>query len=70
MDKQRIDAYINLIEQLLWCTSGEEMVILQQQPKLLDAGLLEVMALEAEQLQRRRNGKAAQRLLELAGLVE
>jgi CHAT domain-containing protein/glutaminase len=61
-DEQRIQAYRYLIEQLMWCEEGEEIVTLQQQAQLVDVELLEVMALEVEQLELRGKSKVAKRL--------
>jgi CHAT domain-containing protein len=55
MDEQRLEAYINLIEQLLNCPNGEESEILNDNSELVDAGLLEVMTLRAEQLEANDN---------------
>ncbi|MDJ0707665.1 MAG: CHAT domain-containing protein [Leptolyngbyaceae cyanobacterium MO_188.B28] len=69
MDEQRKQLYMTLIEQLMWCASGEEETILQQQTQLVDAGLLEVMESEIEQLECRRKAKAAQRLQQIQQLA-
>ncbi|WP_139240788.1 tetratricopeptide repeat protein, partial [Geitlerinema sp. PCC 9228] len=50
MDKQRLQAYLSLIEELLNCPSGEESQVLEQHPELLDAGLVQTCELVAEQL--------------------
>jgi CHAT domain-containing protein len=42
-DKQQVEAYINLIQQLLGCEDGTENAILQQHTELVDAGLVGVM---------------------------
>ena len=66
MDEQRFQAYVALIEQLMWCDGEEALAVLQQQEQLVDAGLLEVMAVEIERLQRQGNAKAAKRLRQIA----
>jgi CHAT domain-containing protein len=67
MDEQRIQAYVNLIEQLLDCTSGEELAaVLQQYSELVDAELLVVMQQYATHLDNQGNGNAAQWLLGMA----
>jgi len=66
MDEQRIQAYVNLIEQLLDCTSGEEPVVLQQHTELVDAELLVVMQQYAADLENQGNGNAARWLLGMA----
>jgi len=66
MDEQRLQAYVNLIRQLLGCPSGEEMAVLQQHAELVDTGLLAVMQQYAEHLDSQDNGNAARWLLGLA----
>jgi hypothetical protein len=39
-DKQQVEAYINLIQQLLGCEGGTEGAILQQHTELEDSGLV------------------------------
>jgi hypothetical protein len=44
MDEQRTQAYVNLIEQLLTCTDGEELnKILQANQELIDTDFLQEM---------------------------
>jgi tetratricopeptide (TPR) repeat protein len=43
MDEQRLQAYLQLIQQLLACPAGEEESVLQAQAELVDAGLVEIM---------------------------
>jgi hypothetical protein len=43
MDEQRIQAYFELIGQLLNCPEGQEGEILQAHQDLLDSGLLTAM---------------------------
>ncbi|MFG3816143.1 tetratricopeptide repeat protein, partial [Limnothrix redekei] len=50
MDEQRLQAYKTLIQQLLACPAGEEASVLQAQAELVDAGLVEVMRLVADQM--------------------
>lgn len=66
MDEQRIQAYVNLIRQLLGCASGEEMAVLQHHAELVDAGLLAVIQQYAEHLDSQGNGNAARWLLGIA----
>ncbi len=66
MDEQRLQAYLTLINALLTCPSGEEGQILQNNSKLVDAGLLETMAQVAEVLAERGDENAAQFLIRLA----
>ena len=55
MDEQRMQAYLDLINQLLSCPSGEEGKILQAHQELLDPGLLQVMGQVAEYMQQQGN---------------
>ena len=48
MDEARLNAYIQLIQELLTCPSGEETAILSNHPELIDEGLVQVMRAEAE----------------------
>ena len=41
MDKQRLQAYYQLIQQLLGCADGEESAILAANTNLLDAEFLQ-----------------------------
>ena len=50
MDEQRAQSYIGLIEQLLGYSQGEERALLQANAELMDAGLLAMMGLYADQL--------------------
>jgi hypothetical protein len=43
MDEARLQAYVNLIEQLLACTEGEEPNILQANQELIDPEFLQMM---------------------------
>ncbi|QYX30935.1 CHAT domain-containing protein [Sphaerospermopsis torques-reginae] len=43
MDKQRLQAYYQLIQQLLSCADGEESAILQANTELLDADFLQLL---------------------------
>ena len=43
MDEQRLQAYYQLIQQLLSCSNGEEAAILQANRELLDVGFLQVV---------------------------
>ena len=51
MNEQRIQAYLNLIQQLLTCPSGEEPQILNQSLDLVDGGFVQVCELLAQKLQ-------------------
>ncbi|MDY6940405.1 MAG: CHAT domain-containing tetratricopeptide repeat protein [Cyanobacteriota bacterium] len=58
MDEKRIGQYLELIQALLNCPSGEEVQILQANPELVDAGLVEVMERVAEKMAADGNGNA------------
>ncbi len=49
MNKQRTQAYLNLVNQLLSCNDGDESRILGENKELLDQGLVEVMVAVAQQ---------------------
>ena len=49
MNEQRTQAYLNLINQLLSCNEGDEPQILQENQRLLDRGLIEIMIAVAQQ---------------------
>ena len=51
MDKQRVQAYYNLIDQLLKCPSGKEPEILQQNSQLIDEDFLQAANYYAQRLQ-------------------
>jgi tetratricopeptide (TPR) repeat protein len=70
MNEQRLQAYLNLIQQLLDCLDGEEANVLQAKPDLLDSGLVAVAKEETARLEKQRNFKGAERLLTLCKLLE
>ena len=59
MNEARHQAYLNLIESLLNCPSGEENQILQANSELVDAGLVQVMQLVAENQREEGNENVA-----------
>jgi hypothetical protein len=59
MNETRRQAYLNLIESLLNCPSGEESQILQANSELVDAGLVQVMQLVVENQRERGNENVA-----------
>jgi CHAT domain-containing protein len=68
MDKQRMQAYLGLIEQLLNCAQGKEGDLLQTNVDLVDAGLVAMMQLYSQHVLRLQGQEQhAQWLLELAG---
>lgn len=50
MDEQRLQAYLELIQQLLACPSGEESAILEANSELVDAQLVQVMEAVAQRM--------------------
>ncbi|MEG4519920.1 MULTISPECIES: tetratricopeptide repeat protein [unclassified Microcoleus] len=69
MNSEREQAYLNLINQLLTCTSGEEAEILKTHPELLDNGLVAVMLEEAERLREFGELNSANRLMNCAEIL-
>jgi hypothetical protein len=55
MNEQRAQAYVNLIQQLLTCTDGEEPNILQANQELIDPEFLQVMENYATGLEEQGN---------------
>ncbi|NET06010.1 MAG: CHAT domain-containing protein [Symploca sp. SIO2B6] len=50
MDEERLQAYLNLIQELLSCPSGEESEVVNAHQDLLDGGLVQMMQQMAELL--------------------
>ncbi|MDT9177720.1 MAG: CHAT domain-containing protein [Limnospira sp. PMC 1238.20] len=50
MDKQRVQAYLPLMQELLTCPIGEELAILSKHRELVDEGLVQVMRDVAEKM--------------------
>ena len=69
MNKQRVQAYLALIEKLFACPSGEEGAVFQQHGDLVDEGLLQVMGAVVTQLQQAGEGQRAAWLENMAGQV-
>ena len=69
MNSEREQAYLNLINQLLTCPSGEEAQVLETHPELLDDGLVAAMLEEAENLRRFGQLNNANRLMNCAGIL-
>ena len=69
MNSEREQAYLNLINQLLTCPSGEEAEVLETQPELRDDGLVAAMLEEAENLRRFGQLNNANRLMNCAGIL-
>lgn len=70
MDEQRQEAYLNLIDALLSCHSGEEPQILNANSDLVDAGLVQTMRQVAEMMKRRGDRNAADFLIQIAGQLQ
>ena len=66
MNEARLKAYLNLIQALLNCPSGEENQILQDNSELVDAGLVQVMQVVAENQREERNENIANFVTNLA----
>jgi CHAT domain-containing protein len=69
MNSEREQAYLNLINQLLTCPSGEEAEVLETHPELRDDGLVATMLEEAENLRRFGQLNNANRLMNCAGIL-
>ncbi|HLO48568.1 MAG TPA: hypothetical protein VK211_09165, partial [Kamptonema sp.] len=67
MDELRRQAYLNLIQSLLSCSSGEKKQILQANSELVDAGLVQVMLERANDLRTDNKLDDANFLMTLAG---
>ena len=67
MDESRLQAYVNLIQQLLTCADGEEVNnILQANQELLDPEFLQVMENYAAWLEEQGNNNHAAWLRNMA----
>ena len=66
MDEARLQAYVNLIEQLLTCADDEELNILQANQELLDQELIKIMIAVAQQYEEAQNEDVAQWLIDMA----
>ncbi len=69
MNQQRLQSYINLIQQLLACPSGEEWILLRQNEALVTPELAQVMEQVANQLANQGKLKEAKFLHNLAGQI-
>lgn len=65
MDEQRQEAYLNLIQSLLSCPSGEESKLLDSQYHLVDNGLVQIIEQVATILQQQGDSSAADFLTDL-----
>ncbi|MEG5041326.1 MULTISPECIES: CHAT domain-containing tetratricopeptide repeat protein [unclassified Microcoleus] len=69
MNSERQPAYLNLINQLLTCPSGDEAEVLETQPELLDDGLVAAILEEADRLREFGELSNANRLKHVAWLL-
>ncbi|MBL1179251.1 hypothetical protein [Pantanalinema sp. GBBB05] len=69
MNQQRLQAYIQLIQKLLACPSGEEWILLRQYEALVTPELVQVMEQVAAQLANQGNLKETKFLHNLAGQI-
>ena len=65
MDEQRLQAYQQLIQQLLSCPNGEEAAILAANTELLDVGFLQMVVEVAENFTQKGEENNANRLMAL-----
>lgn len=70
MDDQRMQAYVNLIEQLLGFPKEQERDLLQANVELLDAGLLKVMEQYVRRMESHENDNTVEWLREFAKQLE
>jgi hypothetical protein len=66
MNEERLQDYLNLIDVLLNCSSGEEEQILNANRNLVDAGLVQTMEKMAEVLGEMGDENTANLLINLA----
>jgi len=69
MNSEREQAYLNLINQLLTCPSGEQAEVLETHAELLDDALVAAMLEEADNLREQGELNNANRLMNFAGLL-
>jgi tetratricopeptide (TPR) repeat protein len=67
MKEERQNAYLQLIDRLLACESGEEIEILKARPDLLDDGLVQMMLQIAAELTAQGNLDTSNLLMNIAG---
>jgi len=69
MNEIRREAYLNLIDQLLYCPSGEEAKILDVNSELVDTGLVQMMEEVAKYIGVEGNQNGSEFLYNLASIV-
>jgi hypothetical protein len=66
MTEERQNLYFDLIDQLLSCPNGQEPAVLEAQPELLDAGLIQTMLQVAAVFAHQGNDDGAKFLIHVA----
>lgn len=69
MDENRLQAYLNLIQELLSCL-GEEQQILDANPDLIDTGLMQIMLVTAADLIGKSQLEEANHLINIVKLLQ
>jgi hypothetical protein len=64
--EQRQNQYLKLIEQLLSCPNGQEPTVLDAQPDLLDAGLVQTLVKVGTMMAHQENQDGAKFLFHIA----
>ena len=59
MNEERLQEYLNLIEALLICPSGDELVLLNLHSSLIDADLVQAIAPVVKELEQRGDRNVA-----------
>jgi hypothetical protein len=66
MTEERQNLYFDLIDQLLSCPNGQEPEVLESQPELIDAGLIQTMLQVAAVFAHQGNDDGAKFLIHVA----
>ncbi len=66
ISEERQNLYLGLIDQLLQCPSGQEPEVLDAQPELLDAGLVQTLVQVATVMAHQDHQESAQFLIHVA----
>lgn len=64
--EQRQEQYLELIEQLLVCSNGQEPEVLDAQPDLIDAGLVQTLVKVGTMMAHQENQEGAKFLFHVA----
>lgn len=64
-NSERLEAYVDLLQQVITCPAGEEVKVLQTNQDLLDAGLMQVLTYAINQAEAQQEPDAAQFLRQL-----